>query len=140
MIGTAENAALALTDPRQFVLSDDGSTRSVYLIDGVVYKREHWYGINSTEYDNILNGKADLPEGVSYPEVSLYTIDGTDVIAMEYVKGMAIYECYCEDMGDPCSDMCMTDKERDILIDCLDDPSGRNVIRCDSGYVIIDAA
>lgn len=142
MIGNAHDADLALTDhdslTPKYLLSADGSTRMVYLINGVVYKVEAWDGINETEFDTIINN--DLPAGVFYPEVSLFTISGRTVIAMEYVEGTPIYQCLCDMTGDVCDSVCMTPQEADFLCPLLDDPSGFNIIRNEHGYYIIDAA
>lgn len=140
MIGNVADAALALTRPREFVLSAEGTTRMVYLINGVVYKVEYCYGVNELEYDNILNSVSLLPDNVKYPEATLYSIEGETIIAMEYISGTAIYECFCEDYGDDHADVCMTHSERALLVDIMSDPNGMNVIRTDTVYYIVDAA
>ena len=123
-----------------FLFSADGSTRMVYLINGVIYKVEGFEGTNEAEYDKILNTRESLPAGVFYPETSLFTIDGENIIAMEYIEGTAIYDCYCVDMGDECDSVCMTDSEKFFLVCLIDDPSGMNIIRNIHGYYIVDAA
>lgn len=141
MTGNAIDAALALTKVAP-VFSYDGSTRIVYLINDVIYKVEcnkelPW---NANEYDYMLNMRTALPAGVFFPEVSMFTIDGVDVIAMEYIKGQPIRQCYCIDVGDDCDEFCWTGDEVYLLSECVSDPSGMNVIRTSRGYYIIDAA
>lgn len=143
MTGNAFDAALALSEyranSRRYVFSADGSSRMVYLIDGVIYKVDIIAGTNADEYDIMLNMRDSLPMGVFYPEVSLFTVSGVDVIAMEYIEGTAIYACVCADMGDKCDSVCMTPQESVFLPPLLNDPSGMNIIRNEHGYYIIDA-
>jgi len=141
MVGNIEDATHALNPAAHlmFLLSSHGSTRDVFLINDVVYKVERqsdW--VNATEYEVMTTKR--LPVGVFYPEVSLYDIDGTEVIAMDYIEGTFIYECFCSLSDDTCDSMCMTEHEREFLIPLLDDPSGLNVVRNEHGYYIIDAA
>lgn len=145
MVGNFRDASIALYDfvigDYSHILSREGSTRIVYLINGVVYKidRGGYANVNECEYEAIRMPKV-LPDNVFYPEVSLYRVSDIDVLAMEYIRGQAIYQCIDRDTGDTCDPMCMTDKELDLLVDLIDDPSGMNVIRTDNGYYIIDAA
>lgn len=140
MIGNAADAALTLTDPEEFLLSDDGGTRKVYLINGIVYKVERSginYSCNVTENMNI-NGGMTLPEGFKFPKASLYTIDGVPVLAMEYIAGIAKAACYCfEDEEHDAS--CMRRKDEEILRNLID-VGGFNVIYNDEGAFVIDAA
>lgn len=146
MTGNATDAARALMfhECRSWAhaFSRDGSTRTVFLINGVIYKVEDYgfQGINAIEYDNMRNMSSVLPAGVFFPAASLFTIGDVDVIAMEYIRGQAIYQCACDFSGDKCDPCCMTDEERDILVPIMDDPSGFNAIRTDTGVYIIDVA
>lgn len=143
MTGNAADAALALSEffsnSRRYVFSPDGTSRMVYLINGVIYKVEDIRGTNADEFDIMRNMRDSLPMGVFYPEVSLFTISGDDVIAMEYIEGTAIYQCIDADTGDVCDSVCMTPQEAVFLPPLLNDPSGMNVIRNEHGYYIIDA-
>lgn len=145
MVGTYADAALALSDfvtgDYSRILSREGSARIVYLINGVVYKIDRaGSDDNIREYEAIRSANA-LPDNVFYPETSLYCVGNDDVIAMEYIRGQAIYMCIDSDTGDICDPMCMTNAERNLFTsDILPDPSGMNVIRTDNGYYIIDAA
>lgn len=145
MVGTSNDAMQALfwerSGLRSKAWSRDGTTRNVYLINGVVYKIEHFgmEGINAVEHDTMLNMRNSLPDNVSYPLTTLYSFNGIEVLAMEYIKGQAIYQCVDDFTGEPCDDCCMTADEINLLIDILDDPSGFNTIRTNNGYYIIDA-
>lgn len=146
MIGNREDAAAAL-EAFQWqecgdVLSFEGSSRIVYLINGVVYKVEFGHdgeGCNRNEYGAMSAGN-NLPENVFYPAVSLYDIEGTDVIAMEYIEGQAIASCWCDIGAEPHLDSCMSPEEYALIGPYLDDTGGMNVIRNDKGYWIVDAA
>ena len=145
MPGTAENAAAALDMLRNnvddFILSDGGSTRITYLIDGVVYKVQ-WADAdidNLTEFDKINRMREHLPEGIFYPEVSLFNVNDIPVIAMDFIEGALKAECFCM-KDERCTDWCM---DNDMLVKLqpwLTDTSGLNVIVNAIGMFIIDAA
>lgn len=91
MIGSPEDAYIASTLPEEFLLSDDGTSRLVYLINDVVYKvNRHSINDNLNEYNNgeILR-KAIKSMGIVVPEMSLYG----EVLAMEYINGIPTGEC-----------------------------------------------
>lgn len=138
MTGTEENARLALARALP-VLSYQGSTRIVYLCDNVVYKVETNLeddGINAYEYDRMTTIVPN--EGVFFPDVSLYTFDGTDVIAMEYIEGQAMAECYCIEGVEECTETCMPDYVWQLVNGTLDDTGGYNTIVNERGIYIID--
>lgn len=145
MVGTFENASLAAASYygglSAHVFSMDGSTRAVYLIEDVIYKVPYhgFNEANTAEYDNITNTRAMLPEGLYYPNVSLFDVQGTPVIAMDRIKGQLIYACNCMDDDEECDEFCMTDKVKDIVSPFLGDTGGMNVILNDEGVWIIDA-
>jgi len=143
MIGNETDAAYALNmfdagDDSE-LLSMDGSTRTVYLIGGIVYKVESGDLINANrfEFENMLS--IPLPVGVYFPDVSLYTINGRDVIAMEYISGQRVAECYCTDMEE-CESDCAPRDIVALMEDMNLDPCGYNVIINGNGAYIIDAA
>lgn len=144
MIGNAADAREALTDHQADIcdnlFSREGSTRTVYLINDVLYKVEDIAGINAEEYDVILNTRDILPDNIRFPQTSLFDIDGNAVIACERISGQVKYACACEYSGDICDIVCFTAVEYDIVCDFLNDPSGMNVIISDNVYYIIDAA
>lgn len=143
MIGNSADAALAVAEYRQYspdyLLTDMGSTRMVYLINGIVYKVDIYdQSENESEYETITNMREHLPEGIHYPQVSLFHVLGGSVIAMEYITGQQIAQCYCMS-NEPCGPDCMTDDEYNMLFDVLPDSCGYNVVRRGDGYWIIDA-
>ena len=89
-IGTLENAKAALNnDVEPF---DSGSSRRVYLIDGVVYKVER-YGDYSNRNEVACAPKmAELVENSLFPfrvpEVTAWNVDDRNmVVAMEFIDG-----------------------------------------------------
>lgn len=142
MIGNETDAAYALNmfdagDDSE-LLSMDGSTRVTYLIGGIVYKVEIDTDYNNAmEFENMTS--IALPMGVYFPDVSLYTINGRDVIAMEYISGQRVAECYCTDMEE-CESDCAPRDIVALMEDMNLDPCGYNVIINGNGAYIIDAA
>jgi len=72
-----------------------GLYRTAFLSpSGVVYKLERgslsWWENNRKEYENILEMRYDsrVTETVIIPKAWLYEIDGSDVIAMEFMDGI----------------------------------------------------
>lgn len=103
MIGTREDAWLALTDPTAFLL-DEGTTRKVYLINGVVYKVDlPGECANELEICNYYRYRNSLPQGVFLPEMQLYRINGRYVVAAEYIDGIPTGDCIDEACGFPCT-------------------------------------
>lgn len=139
MVGTRECAALAL-DGKLEVLSFSGTTRAVYIADDVVYKVEFEAGTNVTEYNNVARIEPFLPDHVRIPATSLHTIGGIPVIAMEYIEGQLLAECYCWD-DEVHDDTCMTGGEVREMSQYIGDTGGMNVIRDAGGtYWLIDLA
>lgn len=138
MIGNEGHARAALARDLP-VLSYAGSSRTVYLMDNVVYKVENNLedkGTNAYEFERMTTIKPST--GVFFPAVSLYTIDGTDVIAMEYINGQSVSECYCIEGIEVCEADCMPDSVWQLVNGTLDDLGGFNTIVNDSGIYIID--
>jgi len=149
MIGNVVDARQAYNASRlrthENVLSYDGSSRDVFLINSVVYKvvQSDWdYDFNTAEYEAIATNSHEFPANVRYPQVSIFNVNGKfPVIAMEYIEGEAIAECTCHPDDGECMTDCMTIEEYTLIEPFMSDPSGFNVIRCEDGmYVIIDAA
>ncbi len=144
-IGNLSDAARILFDKEfgndTYLLTCEGTTRMVYLMDNVIYKVQYdsRSGDNRLEYDNVIANRDNLPTGVFYPEVSLYTIDGVDIIAMSYIEGDAVGYCYCEQFNEPHTNLCMPKEVYDIVNNFLVDVSGANVIVNNNGIFIIDA-
>lgn len=140
MIGSLEGAAAAVA--KEFpVFSAEGTSRMVYDACGIVYKveRNGYQGVNREEYEAMESLRDTLPDNVFLPKVSLYTVGGVEVIAMETIYGQPIAACLCEAFGDEHLDSCMTNEELDFIGPHLDDTLGMNVIRtADGKYYIID--
>lgn len=143
MTGNSADAKQALRDflsgEDSRVLSFDGSTRVVYLIDGIVYKIEieEFDSPNETEIKNIR--ETVLPDGVFYPSTDIYYFGNTSVIAMDYIEGTAVAECFCVE-PEVCDDSCMPNDVWEKVNGILGDTGGFNVILNNEGIWIIDAA
>lgn len=142
MIGNFADAARAVAYESagdwDYLLSAEGTTRMVFLINGVVYKIDSGFGANVAEYENITAYRDMLPEGFLFPETSLFHVNGMDVIAMEYIEGVGVAACYLE--NETCDGTCAPQEVVDVLNDFHLDSGGMNVIINDSGYWIVDAA
>jgi hypothetical protein len=138
MIGTQEDANRAVAGDLR-VLSSYGCTRMVYIANDVVYKvplSSEFDSCNRDEF-RIMSDSSNLPDGVFYPEVSLFNVNGIDVIAMEYISGQRMAECYCV-APEVCAPDCMPNHVWELVNGVLDDTGGFNVIVNDSGVWIID--
>lgn len=142
MTGNLTDAARALAGDLP-ILSMDGSTRIVYRIDEVVYKVNNgmWdEDANLTEYETIRD-MGTLPDGVYIPETSIYSVDGQNVIAMQFIEGTAVAECYCIAGLEECTDMCMSNDVWETVSGYLDDTAGLNTIITENGDIyLIDLA
>lgn len=143
-VGTDLHAALILKMHNAldgtYLLSNSGTTRTVYLIDGIVYKVGYSWD-NRAEFDNISRKGHLLPEGVYFPLTSLYEFGDRTVIAMEYIEGQAVGECYCDEYNEPHTDICIPKDVLNLVSGIIDDTGGLNVIIKDNGDIyIIDAA
>lgn len=143
MIGNEADAALAHTGPHRYLLSDFGTSRVVYLINGIVYKvnRHAQFNDNVCEYENWQLLQTRLPHGVYLPEMHLFTVNGHDVIASEYIDGMDTGDC--SDVGYGCE--CDSPHIDPIIIRELDDLgwgdcSWGNAKWCDGALYLIDVA
>lgn len=99
MIGNETDAALALTGDAP-VFSYAGSTRTVYLIDNVIYKvnkmGDEVWDDNASEWEHFLILRDRLPSPFRVPEMTLYTIGNEAIIAAEYITGSHTGECSSE--------------------------------------------
>lgn len=107
MVGNAADAALALTHPREFLLSDDGCSRVTYLINGVVYKVNRGRFLDNEEEFHNANDIRDIMAtfDVFVPEVSMFG----PVLAMEYINGEPTGECLSVFPDCDCPDVCIPD-------------------------------
>ncbi len=110
MIGNAADARIALRDYEDgwmdYLFSDQGSSRSVHMVNGVLYKVDmyaHGNSFNSIEWANTRKMlKNGLPENVAIPEMSLYEVDGAIVLAVECINGYETGECVGRLIGTGC--------------------------------------
>lgn len=144
MIGNAVDAALAETCPEEFLYSDDGSSRLVYLINGVIYKVDRRnYRDNEAEFLAYKNMTGKLPTGISLPKMSLFQIGDREIIAAEFIRGIETGDCYDKYLGLEClcGDECI-----DVgLLDALEsigwrDPTYGNAILSDGTLYLVDLA
>lgn len=145
MTGTEDAARLALSGNLPFIGS--GFTREVFFHDNVVYKVETEEGqshvINRAELNNAMRIRALLPSGVAIPDMSLYCVDGIDVLAMEYIMGEPTGECEAKWSDDNCpGDGCVPDNILSALasLGIYDAASWGNVIHSDDVFYVIDVA
>lgn len=120
-----------------------GTARRVYLINGVIYKVDDECGANNAEMTNYLRIRdtAFIPSYIAIPEITEYEVNDEIVLAMEYVDGEFIGECFSEFTGGICD--CGTphlSPEVSETIRALDitDLHDGNVIVSDGIYHIID--
>ncbi len=87
-VGKRSDAIKALKGDLEFVGA--GAWRRVFVNDGIVYKVERSGGNeeNESEYKNYKRlSKKPLPPNLKIPRVTQWTIKGTKVNAMPFVKG-----------------------------------------------------
>lgn len=148
MTGNLTDATAALTSFRRGTMENafsfDGSSRMVFLINGVIYKvNRDAEDFNTEEFTMGNRLRPLLPENVAIPEMSLFDIGGEPVLAMEFISGIDTGECSarffsleCEDDGE-----CMSDR----LIANLNkigwaDSTWGNAILSNGTYFLIDVA
>ena len=107
MIGNAADAALAATLPAEYLLSDEGTSRIVFLINGVVYKVNRDRFLDNEDEFNNANSLRELflTFNVYIPDMTMWG----DVLAMEYIEGELTGECGAMvlDLECDCPDMCI---------------------------------
>lgn len=139
MTGNETDARRALNN--EFSPIGDGSARHVYLNETVVYKvdRSDEVGANAREFRKATNLKSKvMPAGIRIPNVSMYVIDGIDVIAMDYIPGEALGACWC--LPSEPHYHCLPTDIADIVSQYQYDIGGLNVVRHETTgeYYIID--
>lgn len=143
MVGNFADAERASRCPKDYILSDIGTTRMVYLINNVVYKVAT-DGENEWEYRQFLKfSTGNLPENVRVPEMSIYYIDGEAIIAAELITGQETGECngmMCDNVCD-CDGECMPAELLNTLrrMGWMDTTFG-NAILSDGIYYLVDIA
>lgn len=136
MTGNLTDAARALAYDGEII--GEGSSRIVFRINDIVYKvltyDDVYFNANAAEYENISTFVDN--EMVRVPRSTYF--DDIDVIAMEYVEGTPVGECYC--LAGEKHYRCLTPIEREIIADTgMTDMSYGNIIRDNNGMLnIID--
>lgn len=96
-LGTYGNAEWILTDPNDAIeygdailLDDRGTTRKVFLMEGVVYKVPRYDSEDCSfiEFERLSMWK-DTCSCATVPRFNMFTISGTPVISMEYINFIA---------------------------------------------------
>lgn len=101
MVGSLEHAALAIDGVGHRIGA--GSSRDVYLIDGIAYKVENVRGNYSQNieesriYDVFIEHCSELTN-IKVPEMSFYSVGNALVVAAEFIDGIEMGEC----RRDPC--------------------------------------
>ena len=139
-----EIAAAALAG--EMPLFREGSSRDVYEVNGWVFKVDHVNDIaNAYELANLIAfNDVEFPDYIRIPDHKAFRFGNDLVIAMEFVEGRQLFECFDAILGLPCEcDMAhvvpahVADFFHSIGIT---DIGAGNVIVQDGIYTLIDAA
>ena len=136
MIGNMEDAMRAVEDNlsgRNYIGA--GMSRNVYVYDNVVYK----VGCSNTnimEHDN-LNHFRDIADDVVIPYSTLYRVGSSLVLAMPYISGQLLCECYCCVSCTDNNTGHLTAEQNDIIMQYIYDTGGDNVVLTDTGDLVI---
>lgn len=137
MIGTVSDADLALNGQLEFI--GEGSTRDVYLSNGIVYKVGcEDEQTNVSEYRNAEWLRPRVSSPFVVPPVYLHR---NGVLAMPYINGILSGECSSNLFDLPCEDLgeCMPEDIRDIgYLIGPDIVTWGNTIRVGALYYLID--
>lgn len=144
MIGTEELALEALNGNLPYFR--EGTDRKAYEVNGVVYKVDMVIGANRLEVFNMLRLRnISTPDFIRIPRFTPYRFGDSIVVAMEFVEGEQVFECYDVINGVPCT--CANDgihvvpdhvKEWFNNHDIFDCGAG-NIVYSDGVYTLIDA-
>lgn len=142
MVGNAQDAAKVVNGefgPPPFW----GSTREVYRVGDIVYKVGS-HTDNESEYDMYcaISIGDMLPKfpNIALAETSLHYVGDIPVIAMEFIDGLAVGECFCisdDEHNEDCLDIDMICAIRSIGIS---DTNYGNIMLKDGIYYIVDMA
>jgi hypothetical protein len=137
MTGNEIDAKSALMGFGEFIGS--GCDRRAYLINNVVYKvqQRNRFRANEVEFENFRDHEET--DRIKFPANHLYYIDGNAVMAMEYIDGTCVGECYCIEDLEACNETCLDELEVNDLLELgMTDICYGNVIRKDSFLYIVD--
>lgn len=144
MTGNATDAAEAVRraneDYTYGLLSDDGTSRITYLINGIVYKVDRDDGgANYAEWRNYSDlSRETLPAPFRIPNMSAYGSGRDMVIAADYINGTPIGECYASGICDCPPGSCFSDDILNIVTRYISDVCYGNVINNADGLWLID--
>lgn len=145
MIATKEIAAAALAG--NLPLFREGTSRYVYELDGWVYKVDFPNDVaNAYELSNLIRfNDVEFPDFIRIPDHMSFDFDGTIVIAMEFIEGYQLFECFCGFAGLDCVPACEEDRVPDKVADFfhsidITDIGNGNIVTRDGIYYLIDAA
>jgi hypothetical protein len=142
-LGNETDAAYALI--RRMPFLESGGFRRAHLKDGIVYKVNHEFGgedHNLEEWNNLqLIDTSTLPDWIRIPKADLWIINSRTVMAMEYVDGEPVSECYCDTLGgEECDEYCLPDEVCAAIFDAtgISDLGYGNVIRNGRVLYLVD--
>lgn len=141
MIGNETDAATALHGGGIYV--GEGHTRIVYRVGDVAYKVNvvSW-DYNIEEYDCGEAYRAATPANIVIPDMTLYHIGDRTVLAMPYIDGVPVSECFSRyniECADSTHASCLDDKMAQTLTRFnFDATSYGNVILKDGIYYMVD--
>lgn len=139
MIGNLADATAAFN--REVPEYDRGSSRKVYLIDGVIYKIDLVAYCNEDEWKNYRSlSRKKLPDYLAIPKMSRYVVHGQTVIASEFIDGIPLGECFDRWLGLPCegSMECLPLAVENAVHEYIDDAVYGNIIVSNGIYYLVD--
>ena len=117
----------------------EGCSREVFRIRDVVYKVEKRRGANVSEYHNANELRGYTPENIIVPDMTLYPVAGTFVLAMPFIDGKSVGECMGEYGMDCDHSDCLDGNMYNILEGLnFDAISYGNVIYSEGVYYMVD--
>lgn len=148
MVGNADDALVALGSYSRntggFYLGE-GCSRTTFLIGGVVYKIHNGgHSDNVHEFERANLYRPLMPKGFAIPQMSLFSVNGADILACEFIDGILTGECSDEWAGLPCSDggICLNPDMMHPINEIMGfyDWSYGNVIDCEGMMFLVDCA
>jgi len=140
MIGTQEDAERAVSG--HLTTFGYGSSRNCYRVGDVIYKVNRHKAWNANEdewlkYQQIVDMVRDEAI-IRVPETRLIETISGPVIAMQYINGQPMNECWCIEDKEPHSEECLPKEMVEPLQRLITDLGGKNVIFDGALYWIID--
>jgi hypothetical protein len=134
---------LSLSTIETLPVIGQGNFRVVMRQGPTVYKVEYDEGIdlcsNQTEVDNLDRLRAiSMHPRIKLPDAYLYVTEGVPVVAMEYIDGTLMGDCFCLPREGHDPDACLPDDIVKYLVSLGIDTSYGNVIKSGKDYYLID--